>query len=61
MRFFRRGLGIVRELASISIFAFPANKIEARLFTRKTKSGIFRLDQFGSTHALASAISIGED
>lgn len=50
----------MRELASISVFAFSPSKIKARLFTRKTKSGIFRLDQFGSTHALASAISVGE-
>lgn len=50
----------MRELASISIFAFPATKIEAGLFTRKTKSVIFRLDQSGSTHALAAAISVGK-
>lgn len=61
MRFFILGLGIVRELAFISIFAFPASKIEARLFTKKIRSGIFRLDQLGSTHTLASAISVGKD
>ena len=51
------------ELASISIFAFPANEIEARLATRQSqaRSGHFLLYRVGSTHAFTSAILDGKN
>ena len=58
MRCFGRGLRLVTELASVSVFAFPAFEIEAGLTTRQAGSGHFLLlYQTGSTYAVKSAIS----
>ncbi len=58
MRCYGRGLEVVTELASVSVFTFPAYKIEAGLTTRQAGSDHFLLYQIGSTYALASAILV---
>lgn len=52
------GLGLVTELASVSIFAFPAYEIEAGFTTRQARSDHVLLYQIGFTYALESAISV---
>lgn len=56
MRCFRRGLGLVTELAFVSVFAFPGYESEARLTSGQARSGHFLLYRMGSTYALTSAI-----
>jgi hypothetical protein len=58
MRCFGCGLGLVTELASVSVFAFSAYEIEAGLTTRQAGSDQFLLYPIGSTYALISAILV---